>query len=195
MSLGRPREFDVNIALNAAMEVFWTQGYESTSLQNLLNATHLSKSSLYKVFGNKQQLFEAAIERYSETLYKKMQTDIETAPSGLTFIKNTLHCIVREAEGTEVPRGCFISNSINEWSIRDQRLRQLIVDRSGKFEDLFAQAILRAQCEGDLSKKNNPIELAGFLFNSISGLRSSVKAGLSREKLDKIVDITLSALQ
>ncbi|WP_419905834.1 TetR/AcrR family transcriptional regulator [Kiloniella sp.] len=194
MTLGRPREFDIDIALDQAMELFWTQGYEGTSLASLLSATGLSKSSLYKVFGSKLQLFEMAIERYSEKLYRSMSAELEAKPSGLAFIRDTLVFAAREIERAEEPRGCFISNSINEWNIRDQRLRQIIIDRSQTFEALFAKAIKRAQDEGDIPSNSDPKELAGFLFNSISGLRSSVKSKVGKEKLEKIVDITLSAL-
>ncbi|MEH6630663.1 MAG: TetR/AcrR family transcriptional regulator [Halopseudomonas aestusnigri] len=195
MMLGRPREFDIDIALDQAMELFWTQGYESTSLHNLLAATGLSKSSLYKVFGSKQQLFEMSIDHYSEKLHASMKKGLEVKASGWSFINDILQFIAHEGDRTPEPRGCLLVNSINEWRVRDLEIKKLIIDRFSTFEDLFEQAIIRAQREGDIPQDNSSQELAAFLFCSISGLRSSVKAGASKEKLDTIVRFILSSLK
>lgn len=67
MSCGRPRTFDPNLVLKNALQLFWNQGYEATNLQDLMQATNLSKSSLYGSFGNKQNLFEAAFTHYFDS--------------------------------------------------------------------------------------------------------------------------------
>ncbi len=195
MMLGRPREFDIDIALDQAMELFWTQGYESTSLHNLLAATGLSKSSLYKVFGSKQKLFEMSIDYYSEKLHASMKKGLEAKNSGWAFINDILLYIAHEGDRTPEPRGCLLINSINEWRVRDLEIKKLVIDRFSTFEDLFEQAIIRAQSEGDIPQDNSSQELAAFLVCNIAGLRSSVKSGASKEKLDAIVRFILSSLK
>ncbi|MFD2206484.1 TetR/AcrR family transcriptional regulator [Kiloniella antarctica] len=195
MVLGRPREFDVDIALDKAMDLFWTQGYESTSLHNLLSATGLSKSSLYKVFGSKKELFEKSIDRYSIKLHTSMAKGLATKASGWAFIEDILRFIIHEKERAAAPRGCLLINSINEWSVHNQEIQQRVIDRFYTFENLFEQAIIRAQKEGAIPQESNSKDLAAFLVCSISGLRSSVKAKSSSEKLDTLVQFILSSLK
>ena len=98
MNRGRPRTFDPDQVLEKAMQLFWSQGYETTSLQDLLLATGLSKSSLYESFGNQQSLFEAAFTRYFDRRAKQMRERLEQADSPLDFIHGCLLSVLDDAQ-------------------------------------------------------------------------------------------------
>ncbi|MEQ6694486.1 helix-turn-helix domain-containing protein, partial [Pseudomonas aeruginosa] len=107
------------------MELFWSKGYEATSLQDLLNATGLSKSSLYESFGNKQSLFEAAFTRYFEGRAKQMSERLEQAVSPLAFLRDCLRSVLEETERA-TPRGCMLVNVANEFSTSDPAIQRLV---------------------------------------------------------------------
>ena len=97
LSPGRPLEFDPDAALDAAMQIFWRNGYENTSMQNLLDGMNLSKSSLYQAFGGKQALFERCMTRYGDEMIASLRHALQESPSGLGFIRQFLESVLDEA--------------------------------------------------------------------------------------------------
>ena len=93
---GRPREFDIESAHDKAMQLFWTQGYEATSLSDLLSTMGLSKSSFYQTFESKHTLFEQCLVRYGEILISAMRAGLATAPNAIVFIAGALADISKE---------------------------------------------------------------------------------------------------
>lgn len=90
MSQGRPLEFDPRLALQKAMDVFWCHGYEATSLQDLLTAMNISKSSFYQAFGSKHAIFERCLELFRERQVRQMSLALEQSPSGKEFLRSML---------------------------------------------------------------------------------------------------------
>jgi TetR/AcrR family transcriptional regulator, transcriptional repressor for nem operon len=111
MSSGRPIQFDPDWALNAATTAFWSKGYEATSMQDLLGATHLSKSSLYQAFGGKPELFRRCLVHYEDDMVRQLHERLRTANSSLDFLRETLMQIAGEGVNTTTPRGCLIMNT------------------------------------------------------------------------------------
>lgn len=135
MSLGRPLEFDPEAVLDAAMEVFWRQGFEATSLQDLLAAMNLSKSSFYQAFGSKQQLFETCLARFRKHQAARMMRTLAAAPSGLSFLRQFLRSVAKEARGTDCPKGCLIMNTATEFAGRDAAVAALVECGGPGFSD------------------------------------------------------------
>lgn len=127
MNRGRPRNFEPDLVLENAMQLFWSQGYEATSLQDLLLATGLSKSSLYESFGNKQSLFEAAFTRYFDIRARQMRERLEQAESPLGYIRGACcpFSTMRSRTG-RVAACCQCSQRIFH-----RRSRRSAVDRTG----------------------------------------------------------------
>ena len=108
------------------MQTFWQQGYDGTSMRDLLDVTCLSKSSFYEAFTSKQHALERALEHYCDTVTADLQARLRVAPSALGFIEDVLAEAVAEVLTTREPRGCMIVNVATEFSARDARVRDLI---------------------------------------------------------------------
>ncbi|HEB27755.1 MAG TPA: TetR/AcrR family transcriptional regulator [Porticoccus sp.] len=119
MTSGRPREFDIDRALEAATQQFWTVGYEATSLQDLLKTMRLSKSSLYQTFGNKHELFVRCLDHYEQTMASVLSEQLVNSISTEQFLHDFLEGVISEAKTRGTRKGCFLVNTANELSQRD----------------------------------------------------------------------------
>lgn len=193
-SVGRPLEFDPDTALDAAMQVFWSNGYEYTSVHTLLNAMDISKSSLYQAFGGKQALYRRCMTRYADQFVAHLQTSLDSAPSGRQFITDFLNSVLTEADGATAPRGCMVMNSASEFAQKNPDIAQDVTHCIGRFHSALQAAVQRAQREGDISLDQDAAVFANFLVSSMSGLKIQAKAGASPETLKGIIEITLKTL-
>ena len=194
MNRGRPRNFDPDLVLENAMQLFWSQGYEATSLQDLLMATGLSKSSLYESFGNKQSLFEAAFTRYFETRARHMLERLEQAESPLGFVRECLLSVLEDAQrGT--PRGCMLVNVANEFSTADPAVQPLIELATRRFRQVFERAFAQAQARGELPDRQSPAALALYMHCAMSGLRTQTKSAIARKDLLTVIELVMASLR
>lgn len=188
-------QFEPDAVLAEAMTVFWTKGYEATSLQDLLKATKLSKSSLYQTFGNKHALFERCLGHYRDTLAATMATRLEAAPSGAGFLHEVLMSVAAEAEARGPRRGCLLVNAATEFAGRDARVAKEITLGTRRILTVFETAIARAQAEGAIEAAADRAALARFVMTTISGMRAMLKAGMPRAALEETAAIALKALR
>lgn len=193
--MGRPLEFDKEEALERAMHVFWTRGYEATSLRHLLNAMDLSKSSFYQSFESKQALFQRCINRYRRAVAAQMYGDLKQAASGHAFIKEAFHRITKKVNEPGGRRGCLVMNTASHVAAREPEIAALVAEGAAQFEQIFRAAVERAQQEGDIPADNDARSLARYLVSSRSGLMAMAKSGASQAELEDIVAVTLSALE
>lgn len=194
-SPGRPLEFDPDAALDAAMQVFWRNGYENTSMQDLLDAMRISKSSLYQAFGGKQALFERCMTRYGDEMIGALRAALHSSPSGLAFIRQFLESVLDEARGVCEARGCLVLNTANEFARRNPRIAEAVSQGLERFHGVLLAAVERAQQEGEILPGRNAAMLASYLVSSMSGLRTMSKAGAGEDTLRGIIELTLEVLQ
>ena len=195
MAAGRPIEYDPNKALDAAVNTFWRLGYEGTSLQDLLDATGLSKSSFYQAFHSKHEAFQRALVHYSEDLTYRLREKMLAAKSGWVFIEGVLRSAASEARSTNDPRGCMIVNVATEFSSRDAEISSLVANGVKQVTQVFVEAVKLAQREGDIAAAKDPHLLGRYLLSSLSGLRTMVKAGSSHASLGALVGVIMAALR
>ena len=195
MNSGRPLEYDPDKALDDAMDVFWSRGYEGTSLQDLLTATGLSRSSFYQAFSSKHEAFQRALTHYSDGLAARLREKLQTADSGWDFIESVLLSAASEARGANDPRGCMIVNVATEFSTRDTRIAALVADGVKRVAQIFIAAVKRAQKEGHIANHKDPNLLGRYLLSSLSGLRTMVKAGSSHGVSAALVAVIMTALK
>jgi TetR/AcrR family transcriptional repressor of nem operon len=194
MSQGRPLEFDPQIALYKAMEVFWCRGYEATSLQDLLTAMAISKSSFYQAFCSKHALFERCLTLFRERQVGAMRAALERSPSGKAFIRQMLQSAAKEACSGAPPRGCLIMNTATEFSGRDAIIADLVGQGAEQFAGVFRVAVERAQAAGEIAQDKDAELLGRYVVTTMSGLKTMAKAGMPAPAIDQVAEVALAAL-
>ena len=177
------------------MNLFWRKGYESSSLQDLLAVTGLSKSSFYQTFKSKHHLFQRSLQHYRKMLTGEMKAQLEKAVTGKAFIETVFYSVARETCGPDARRGCLLMNTASEFAQSDPEIAELVSTGIDNITDVFELAIRRAQQQGDVSSDKDARTLASYLVSSMSGLKNMVKAGADRETIRHIADIALSTLE
>ncbi len=180
--MARPREFDVESALERATRVFWTRGFKHTSLDDLCEATGLNRSSLYAAFGNKRDLYLRALARYEDGSAARIVKALEGRPirEGLTdFLDGLIDAIV-EGPGR---RGCFIGNCAAELGRLDRTAAARVRGSLARIEGCFRVALDRAGARGELSGRAQPHALARFITVAVQGLRVYGKVNADRAAL------------
>ncbi|MDP1904798.1 MAG: TetR/AcrR family transcriptional regulator [Pseudomonadota bacterium] len=193
-NIGRPLEFDPDTALEGAMNLFWAQGYEHTSMQDLLTAMNLSKSSLYQAFGGKQQLFRQCVGRYADQFAGRLREGLTAAPTGHRFIEAFLNSVLEDVNGTNEPRGCLVMNTASEFAQSEPEIAQDVAQSIERFRAVLQAAVERAQREGDIAPEQDAQTLANYLVSSMSGLKTQAKAGADAATLKGIIAVVLKAL-
>lgn len=193
--MGRPQEFNRTVALEKAMVTFWTQGFEATSIENLVEATGLSRQSIYNTFGDKRTFFLEALRYYQQVQGAKMLALLQGEPSVKAGFARLFEHLIEESVSDSPCRGCLTVNATTELASRDAELSALIDGSEASKEAAFAEAIRWGQARGEIPRARNPEALARFLYNGVLGLRVRAKRTPKREALQEIVDLTLSVLE
>ena len=176
------------------MQLFWRKGYSATSIEDLVDALHLSRSSLYDTFGDKQTLFLDALKLYSKGVLRRVSA-LSDAPSPIVGINAIFDELAASAESDSGAMGCFMVNAIAELVPYDPDVTAIAAGYNCTFQQLLTEALVRASA-AELDHSNQPPEqLAAYLFNAIQGIRVLIKSGASREQIQAISAITLASLK
>ncbi|MCH8505713.1 MAG: TetR/AcrR family transcriptional regulator [Ectothiorhodospiraceae bacterium] len=194
MAIGRPLQFDPGQALDDATQVFWAQGYASTTTRDLLQAMSLSRSSLYQTFGNKERLFIRCLDHYRRGLIDKLRTRLAAAGNGLEFVEGLFLEAAAQAGSGQEHRGCLIFTSVVEFGRQASPPAEAARASLQEIAGVFAHAIERAQADGEIAAQASPAELGLFLASSMSGVRMLLKSGTSREEITAVVRMIIAAL-
>jgi TetR/AcrR family transcriptional repressor of nem operon len=194
MNIGRPRNFDSEQALESATQVFWSKGFEATSLADLIEAMEISKSSFYQTFESKHKLFQDCLDYYQGSFIVSMTDSLLQAKSGRAFIENIFKAMPDKAKSSCDRRGCLIQNCVSELAQRDPVIAKVIAKSIKKITAVFLSAVKRAQQEGDISNNKKPLPLARYLLSSMNGLTTMIKAGASPTEVKEVTQVVLTAL-
>jgi AcrR family transcriptional regulator len=187
---GRPRGFDLDQALDQAIDVFWRQGYEGTSLSDLTDAMGINRPSLYAAFGNKEQTFKLAVDRYAEIDMAYAQQAL-TAPTALEVASRYLHDNVDAVTTPGKPPGCLsIQGGLSSAPDTDPIVKYL-ASRRAAGEQQFVQRFERSKQEGDLAPDEDPADLARYMSTVSTGIAVQAAAGAARDDLHRVVDRAL----
>ena len=190
--MGRPKAFERDVVLDRAMQVFWSRGYEATSIEHLVARMGIQRGSLYDTFGDKRALFFEAIDRYDQVVTAKLLSVLEGPGSGKTAIRRFFR--LKLALAPRRPRGCLVTNSVAELASRDRGTAIKVGAVLTKIEAAFHRAVLRAQAAGEIDPNRNPRALARFLTSSAQGLSVMAKTFANRAALNDIVKVVLEVV-
>ena len=181
MPRGRPREFDADVAIERAMNVFWSCGYHGTSLPDLLEATRLSRGSLYSAFGDKHGLFLRALDRYIDDALARLDLELDPKRRALDGLRACLAGYVERTSGTRAKRGCLVVATAMELGAHDDDVARRIQRFFKRMQTQLAAAVTRAQAEGDLTDGVAPSVVARLLLCLLEGMRVVGKTGSERD--------------
>lgn len=190
--MARIKEYDENEVLQKAMVLFWEQGYEKTSIQDLVTHMGIHRRSIYDTFGDKHTLFMRALDRYDEVIGTKIDLQVKPLDSVKQAIRRLFEIAIYKNE--KKPIGCLTVNTAVELSLHDEEIAEKVVDSFSKTEKLLNELLLRGQTLGEISHHHDAEKLSQFMHNSLVGLRVLAKTSDDKEKLESIIDMTLSVL-
>lgn len=193
--MARTRAFDEQQALDSAMHLFWNRGYGAASLDRLLDATDLSKSSFYETFGNKRDTLLAALERYRDGAMALLTAPLLKPDAGRREIEQVFRGAVTHALSAVGQRGCLVNNCLVEVGAHDPQIRDAARAVQVGLEDALAVAVRRGQKAGTIGVREKPRALARFLVNTLSGIHVAAKWRPEKSVLDDIARIALRALE
>lgn len=193
--LGRPRSFDIDVALDNALHVFWKHGFQGASLRDLTEATGLSKPSLYAAFGDKRVLYLKTLERYLYLLAEHHAGLLDDEPSGRLAVEIFLRSLAEMFCNPKMPGGCFIINGAADFggSSVPSEVESALRAALKASEKLLRERLERAQREGDLSSHASPADLAMLFCTLIGGLAVQAKSGVTGKKLSVVIDAAMRA--
>lgn len=188
---GRPREFDPEEALSAALQVFWKRGYEGASLAELTEAMGITKPSLYACFGNKESLFRKALDLYERDKLCYVRSALEE-PTAKAVAERLLRGALAMQCGSDEPKGCLgvissVANTAHAECIRDE-----VLARRASSDRAMVERFERAKAEGDLPAGVEAPALACYLSTVIQGMAVQAGAGTPSARLEQLIETTLA---
>jgi TetR/AcrR family transcriptional repressor of nem operon len=191
----RCREFDIDQALDQALNAFWHKGYEATSMTDLMAAMGLSKSSFYECFGSKREALLAALRRYSAREMAETQLHFSTsAPVATLLAAWVRHSIDPAACRPSQRCGCLIVNIAVELAPHDREIEAAVRHHLDMLAVFLAETIRRGNAEGSVPSRLDPAHSADLLLNLVAGIQVLVKGGVETHRLAAIIDVQLECL-
>jgi AcrR family transcriptional regulator len=188
---GRPREFDVDEALTAALRIFWTKGYEGASLTDLTEAMGITRPSLYAAFGNKEALFCKALDLYEREKMCYIGRALQ-ATTARGVAESLLRGALERQRDTSDPRGCMgVINSV-ACGAEAESIREEVLKRGEAAKRAIVERFERAKAEDDLPPHADPEGLTSYIIALIQGIALQGGAGTSCADLERLVQTSLS---
>jgi len=189
--MARLREFDYEKVLDSGLQQFWRAGYEATSLDDLLEKTGLSKSSLYGAFGSKHEMLLASLDRYIETVLQANVDDLQRGSARAAIVRS-FEKILGFAPSSRV---CFLQLCATELADHDQPVRTRVRRGLERLREAYREAILRGQAAGEFASNADADALSAFLVTNLYGLQVLGRAGFEIDVRKKALALVLKALQ
>lgn len=194
MGMGRPREFDAELALDQAMEVFWRHGYEGATIAELTEAMGINPPSLYACFGNKEGLLKAALDRYTK-LRSVWMDEVVAAPTAREVAERMLMGIAQKQTDPANPPGCLLVQGGVACGTGSENVPFELAARRAENEDQLRDRFVRAKAEGDLKPTSDPAALARYVSAVSVGMGVMASSGSDREALRQVAEVAVQAVE
>ncbi|WCM60720.1 TetR/AcrR family transcriptional regulator [Paenibacillus polymyxa] len=191
--MARSKEFEENVVLEKAMKLFWEQGYEKTSMNDLVKHMGIHRRSIYDTFTNKHTLFLKVMDRFGNRISSRWSAGIKQSRTAKQALQLIFEFIINGEE--DAPPGCVLVNSAVELAVRDEEIDAKATAAFAKSEELLTEIVTWGQQNGEFTKRYEAKELAEYLHNTLAGLRVMVRTSVSKEKLQRIAELNLRILE
>ncbi|MEQ8925183.1 MAG: TetR/AcrR family transcriptional regulator [Fulvivirga sp.] len=185
--------FDRDDVISRVTDLFWEKGYNATSMQDLVDATGLNRSSIYNTYGDKYNLFIAALKHYQAQQNDLLTTAAQKTQSPKKAIEMLFNA-TWEQLNEEQNKGCFLSNCATEMSNADPKIKGFLSDNKCAVVTTFKSLIEKAQQVGEVDAAKDAEVLAHYLFSSLQGLRVTSMIDGNKKHIKGIADQVLSVL-
>jgi len=190
--IGRPRGFDPEKALEAALRVFWKKGYEGAALSDLTAAMGINRPSIYATFGNKEALFRKALDRYSERMTKYTAEALKE-PTARAVAERLMAGTADSLSCPGNPKGCLMVQGALACGDEADPIRRELISRRATGEAAVRERFERAKVEEDLPAGADAGDLARYVMAVMHGMAVQSAGGASREELQGVIDLSMRA--
>lgn len=190
----RTRAFDPETALSRAVELFSSKGYSDTSIEDLVQATGVSRHSLYGTFGNKRELFEQALERYADSMGRRSFLRLLGPDASLAHIKAIFDQRIDLLCGSESKRGCMFCHTAMGLAPHEPEIADVMQTFLKRMSKAFAVGLESAKERGDVKEELDVRSAGDFLTGALFGLVVLAQAGSPRQTLENFVANTMASL-
>jgi TetR/AcrR family transcriptional regulator, transcriptional repressor for nem operon len=191
----RPRKFEEEDVLQRAMELFWKQGFQGTSMDELVHHLGISRASLYSTFGNKEDLFRRVLKRYQRQNLDAVRRFLADQPSALQGLRKMLEISLKESAHDPNRKGCFVVNTTAELASHQPEIVAWLLDNQESFEQIYAEQIRRAQAAGEIPSELDSKVAASYFFTMYCGLKVVGKYQQQEQALRAVLDLGMQALR
>lgn len=181
--------FNREQVIQNVIDIFHQKGYNATSMQDLVDATGLNRSSIYNSFGSKKELFQESLKEYKASAQKSIQNVLIHSQNP----KDSIRRIFATCPETK-SNGCLLSNCTTEMANQDVEIKNFLSNNLTHMQDLFEQLIAKGQSEGTINSLKSAKEYAMYLFASLQGLRITQVLLDEQKDIESIINTTLSIL-
>jgi AcrR family transcriptional regulator len=188
--MGRPREFCTDEALHRALEVFWRKGYAGASLSDLTEAMGITRPSLYAAFGNKEELFRKALDRY-EGAHLCFTHEALREPTARAVVERLLRGFADAQTDPDYPHGCLGINAALACGEEGEPIRREVAGRRLAAEQALAERLRQARAAGEPLPCGDPADLARYVVTLSKGMAVQAADGATRDELHRVVDAAL----
>ena len=188
---GRPREFDVDAAVDKAISVFAERGFHAASVGDLTEAMELTQGSLYKAFKDKKDIYIAAIERYKLVQTKRFEAKVQAGKSGREKLMAAMAFYADNSAGSSGEQGCLIVGAAADLASLDEDVARVVRSAIEARETILARLVREGQADGSVRNAGDAGVLAKTALCLLYGMRVVGKTGPSREDMSSVVDAAM----
>lgn len=185
--MARPREFDEAAVLDAAIQSFWLNGYQGTSVRDLADGMGIAGASLYNAFGDKRALYRSALARYLDQTFRERIRRLESTLTPAEAIRAFFGEIIERSVTDKRRRGCMLVNSTLENVPEDRDFQLIVTTFLSEVEGFFLRSVAAGQREGTVSKSQEKLDLARMLLGQLLGIRVMARLNPSRADLEGMI--------
>lgn len=192
--MARPREFDEKVVLGAAVQCFWTKGFDGTSIRDLIETTGLTGASLYNAFGDKRSLYKKALDFYlCASVTNRIQRCEELPPA--EGIEVFFAEIVKRSIADQDRKGCMLVNTALDLAPHDSEFRDAVTEGFAKIEAFFLRCVEKGQADATINPSLPALKIAKSLLALLTGIRVLARIGADRSLLEGAIEPVMALLR